>query len=103
MKTQRTVARTLVVGDYVVTAIGYAPVISIDRVGGMLQVGMDITHPKSTRPASETTILTLYPAQGVQFRPQTDPPPLNAARLDASGRRPPTVRRSTGEESGDAG
>jgi hypothetical protein len=100
VKARAKLARELVVGDYIVTAIGYAPIASITPYRGCLDVHLDIRHERSTRPASETAILCLYPGEKVRFRPGTDAPAPNEARRDALDHPPAFLRRATGQESG---
>ena len=83
MKIYTKLARDLSVGDYLVTAIGYAPITKLTPERGMLLAHLGISDERSTRPDSETSVLTLYPGQQVRFRPQTEPPSPNSKRLDA--------------------
>jgi hypothetical protein len=95
MRTPRRVARDLAVGDYLVTAIGTAPVTAIVPDHGGLAVHLDIGHARSTRPASETSILWLYPGQRIALRAPGRAPPLNAARARGREHPPAFLRRST--------
>ena len=100
MKTQSKAARDLVVGDFMVTAIGYAPIIAIVPDHGGLAIHLDTDHIRSTRPRSETSILWVYVGERVAFRGGDSPPPLNAARVEARREGVAALCRSTGRESG---
>ena len=91
-------ARDLAVGDYLITAIGTAPVTAIVPDRGGLAVHLDIFHERSTRPASETRVLWLYPGQRIAVRSRNGAPPLNAARARGRDQPPAFLRRRTGQE-----
>jgi hypothetical protein len=80
VKPKTKLARDLSPGDYLVTALGVAPVSQVEPDHGGLAVHLDIRHPRSTRPGSETSVLWLYPDQTVRFRPGTVAQPLNQKR-----------------------
>ena len=98
--TMRMLARDLAVGDYLVTAIGTAPVLAITLDHGGLAVHLDIGHERSTRPASETSVLWLYPGQRIAIRSRSSAPPLNAARARGRDQPPAFLRRRTGQGPG---
>ena len=93
-------ARDLAVGDYLVTNIGTAPITAIEPDHGGLAVHLDIFHPRSTRPRSETRVLWLYPGEQVRFRPATEAPSLNAARARGRDQPPAFLRRRAAHETG---
>ena len=98
--TIRTLARDLAVGDYLVTAIGTAPVTAIVPDHGGLAVHLDIFHARSTRPKSESRVLWLYPGQRIAVCSRLSAPPLNAARVRGRDQPLPFLRRATGQEPG---
>ena len=94
--TIRTLARDLAVGDYLITAIGTAPVLSITPEYGGLAVTLDVFHDRSTRPTRfESRTLWFYPGESVRFTPASRPPPTNARREQGKRDGSPFLRRST--------
>lgn len=89
-------ARELAVGDYIVTAIGTAPVTAIEPDHGGLAVHLDFMHERSTRPAAETHVLWLYTGQQVAVLGRDTAPALNPKRLRARECPPAFLRRPTG-------
>jgi hypothetical protein len=100
MSTKSKTARDLVVGDFLNTAIGYAPITAIKQDHGGLAIHLDIDNIRSTRPRSETSVLWVYLGERVAFRSGDSPPPLNAERVEARREGVTTLRRSTGRRPG---
>ena len=97
--TRDLLARDLAVGDYLITAIGTAPVLSITPEYGGLAVHLDIRHARSTRPKSETSTLWLYPGERIAIHSRDRAPPTNARRKQGKRDGSPFVRRATGQGS----
>jgi hypothetical protein len=80
---QKKRAADLVVGDYLRTAIGYAPVDSIEPDGQGYLVHVAVRHPRSTRSERDGSVLWFWGPERIRFLPQELAPPLNAARQRA--------------------